>query len=56
MNADVKITILKKTVNEELYRLYAERVWESCERFGEGQEFISRQANMPEVSVVGHDD
>ena len=48
MNADVRITVLKKTIDEELYRLYAERVWESCERFCEGQEFISKQANMPE--------
>lgn len=48
MNADVKITVLKRTVDENLYRLYADKVGEPCERLFEGQEFISKMANMPE--------
>lgn len=48
MNADVKITVLKRTVNEDLLRQYAQSIWEPCERLEEGQEFISHGVNIPE--------
>ena len=48
MNADVKITVLRRTRNEDLLQSDAEKVWEPCERLQEGQEFISCGANMPD--------
>lgn len=48
MNADIKITVLKRTQNEEVLRQYATSIWEPCERLREGQEFVSRGVNMPE--------
>ena len=47
MNADVKITVLKRTRNEDFLETYAESMWEPCERLREGQEFISENCNMP---------
>jgi len=47
-NCDVKITVLRRTQNEDLLHEYADRIWEPCERLAEGQEFVSRGANMPE--------
>ena len=48
MNADVKITVLRRTQNKDLLEDYAESIWDPCERLSEGQEFISQSANMPE--------
>lgn len=48
MNADIKITVLRRTLNEDFLRDYADSLWEPCERFAEGQEFISRGLDMPE--------
>jgi uncharacterized repeat protein (TIGR04076 family) len=47
MNAQVRITILKRTQNEEFLARYAESKWEPCERLQKGQEFVSDGANMP---------
>ena len=48
INTDVRITVLQCTHNEALLRDHAEFVWPPCERFREGQEFVSQDANMPE--------
>ena len=48
MNADVRITVLRRTRNEEFLKDCAESLWEPCERLREGQEFVSSGANMPE--------
>lgn len=48
MNADIEITILKRTQNADLLAQYADSIWEPCERLNEGQQFVSRGANVPE--------
>jgi len=48
MNADVTITVLRRTVNKDFLQDYADSLWEPCELFAEGQEFISRGLAMPE--------
>ncbi len=48
MNADVKITVLRRTQNKDFLKDYAESIWEPCERLAEGQKFISQSVNMPE--------
>ena len=48
MNADVKITILRRTQNRDFLEEFAESIWGPCERLGDGQEFVSQRANMPE--------
>jgi len=47
MNADIKITVLKRDVNNDLLTEYADAIWPPCERLKEGQEFISQSVNMP---------
>lgn len=47
MNADVKITVLERTRNEDFLETCAESMWEPCERLRVGQEFISENCNMP---------
>lgn len=47
MNADVKITVLKRSQNRDFLDQYAEWVWEPCERLNEGDEFIAQSVNMP---------
>jgi len=48
MKADVKITVIKKTLNQDLVEKYTESGdWKHCEKFREGQEFISENVNMP---------
>jgi len=48
MNADVHITVLKRTLQRDLLEQHADHVWEPCDRLREGQAFVSRGANMPE--------
>ena len=48
MNAHVKITVLRRTLNREYLADYADSPWEPCERLAEGQKFISSGGNMPE--------
>ena len=48
MNADVKITVLRRTRNDDFLKSEAESLWEPCERLQEGQAFICRGANMPD--------
>ena len=36
MNAEVRITVLRRTIHEDLLRQYAESVWAPCERLGGG--------------------
>lgn len=48
MNADIKITVLKRTQNRDFLEKHADSVWERCDRYQEGQEFVSRNALMPE--------
>ena len=49
MKADIKITVLKKTLNEDFLDRYADSRWELCDKFAEGQEFISSEGvHMPE--------
>jgi len=48
MNADVRITVLRRSRNDDLLAACADSIWEPCERLREGQDFISKGANMPE--------
>ena len=48
MNAGVKITVLRRLRHTDLLERYAEAIWEPCERLSEGQEFVSKGANMPD--------
>lgn len=47
MNADVRITVLRRTRNDNFLKSHAEATWEPCERLQERQEFTSIGANMP---------
>ena len=47
--ADCKITVLKRTLNQEYADEYCEKKVGLCERFNEGDEFITdHSTNMPE--------
>ena len=48
MSSDVKITVLQRLVHTNLLKKYADSIWSPCERLKEGQEFISKMANIPE--------
>jgi uncharacterized repeat protein (TIGR04076 family) len=48
MDADVRITVLKRTLQRDALEQYADSIWPPCERFTEGQVFVSKGANMPE--------
>ena len=48
MNAKIKITVLRRSLNKEFLNDFAEFVWEPCERLHEGQEFVAEGVNMPE--------
>jgi uncharacterized repeat protein (TIGR04076 family) len=48
MDAKVKITVLRRTRYEDLLAQYATHIWPPCDRFQEGQEFVSEGANMPQ--------
>ena len=53
MNADIRITVLRRTVNEDFYRDYATVPSQPCERLQDGQQFVSHGANMPEGFCSG---
>ena len=48
MNADTRVTVLKRSQNLEALEQYADHIWQPCERLTEGQQFVSQGANMPE--------
>lgn len=48
VNADVRITVLERTLYPDVVARYAEGAWQPCDRFAEGQAFISKGANMPD--------
>jgi uncharacterized repeat protein (TIGR04076 family) len=48
MNAEIKITVMKRLLHPDLVDLAGTGPWEPCERLAVGQEFVSRGANMPE--------
>ena len=48
MNADVKITVLKKSFNQEFVDEYTTGEWTPCSRLKSGREFICRGLHMPE--------
>jgi len=48
MNADVRITVLKRSRNLDFLETYADEIWEPCERLADNQQFVSKGANMPE--------
>ena len=43
----VKITVLKRTQNEDFLKQFATSIWDKCEVFSEGQEFVSVNVEMP---------
>ena len=48
MNANVRITVLRRLWHEDILAEYGESVWQPCERLEEGQEFLCESVNMPE--------
>ncbi len=48
MDAKVKITVLRRLFHQDLVDEYADGPWEPCERFTDGQQFVSEGVNMPE--------
>jgi len=49
MKCPVKITVLKKLFHKDLVDLYTEKGgWQVCDLFNEGDEFLSRDLEMPE--------
>jgi uncharacterized repeat protein (TIGR04076 family) len=47
MNARVRITVLRRSQNVDFLEVYADSVWEPCERLIEGRSFVSKGANIP---------
>ena len=47
MNADVKITVLDRTVRKDFMSEHLARGWPACDRFHDQQEFVSQGAGMP---------
>ena len=48
INANVKITVLRRGFNEDFVEKYADdSPWGPCKKAAEGQEFISRGVNTP---------
>ena len=43
----VKITVLKRTVNKDILAEHADSIWDACEVFTVGQEFIADGVDMP---------
>ncbi len=48
MNSKVKITVVRRLVNEDLLKEYADSVWDPCEKLSDGQEFITDGVDMPQ--------
>ncbi len=48
MTGDVKITILRRTLNRDFQDTCADATWPLCRRFEDNQEFVSTGVNMPE--------
>ncbi len=48
VNADVKITVLKKHHHADLLEQYADDMWTECQMFSIGDEFVVHRMNMPE--------
>jgi len=48
MVAQVKITVLRRTLNDDFLTECGTHIWEPCSAFCEGQEFtVGQDANMP---------
>jgi len=48
MDAKVRITVLRRTLNEDFLKEYADEMWKPCSVFRDGQEFVATPAVMPE--------
>ena len=48
MDAAVGITVVRRLLHDDLLREHAESNWGPCERFKEGERFVSQRVNMPE--------
>lgn len=48
MDAKIRITVLRRTLNEKLVQEFGDSPWHPCERLADGQVFISEHARMPE--------
>ena len=46
--AEVKITVLKRLHHRDILEDYADTVWNPCQVFSVGQEFIADGTNMPD--------
>lgn len=44
---DIKITVVKKTLNEDLIKKYSDNsnIWDICQHFQKGQEFIASKTS-----------
>ena len=49
----VRITVLKRTVNKEFCEKYADSMWDACQTFSEGQEFIADSVSIPDGFLAG---
>ena len=47
-NAKVKITVLKRLQHKDLLEKHADSIWDKCNVFSVGQEFIADGIDMPE--------
>ncbi len=48
MDAQVRITVLKRLLHKDMLEKYADSHWEPCDRFHEGEEFVSEHLIMPQ--------
>ena len=47
MDADVRITVMKRLHHDDMLTECADAIWPPCERLAVGQEFVASGANMP---------
>jgi len=48
IDADVRITVLRRLRHEDLLGQYATSVWSTCDRLADGQVFVASNVRMPE--------
>lgn len=48
MKHDVRITILRRTLNADFQEQFADTTWARCNRLDDNQEFVSENVEMPD--------
>lgn len=48
MDAEVKVSVLRRLRHDDLLEENAESMWQACQRLETGQEFVAKHGNMPD--------